>query len=56
MAASVLLAVVVAGGLWLSAPGPSLAADVVTHMRAELLGRQKEVALEAAHDGLVVEF
>ena len=35
MAASVLLAVVVAGGLWLSAPGPSLAADVVTHMRAE---------------------
>jgi Protein of unknown function (DUF3379) len=35
MAASVLLAVVVAGGLWLSAPGPSLAADVVTHMRGE---------------------
>ena len=35
MAASVLLAVVVAGGLWLSAPGPSLAADVVTHMREE---------------------
>jgi hypothetical protein len=35
MAASVLLAVVVAGGLWLSAPGPSLAADVVAHMREE---------------------
>src|SRR5215831_15499213 len=29
---------------------------IVTHMSAELLGRQKEVALEAAHDGLVVEF
>ena len=35
MAASVLVAFVVAGGLWLSAPGPSLAADVVTHMREE---------------------
>jgi hypothetical protein len=35
MAASVLLAFVVAGGLWLSSPGPSLAADVVTHMREE---------------------
>jgi hypothetical protein len=35
MAASVLLAVVVAGGLWLSAAGPSLAADVVTHMEGE---------------------
>ena len=35
MAASVLMAVVVAGGLWLSAPGASLAADVVTHMREE---------------------
>jgi hypothetical protein len=35
MAASVLVAVVVAGGLWLSAPGTSLAADVVTHMRGE---------------------
>ena len=31
MAASVLVALVVAGGLWLR-PGPSLAADVVTHM------------------------
>jgi ribonuclease BN (tRNA processing enzyme) len=29
---------------------------IVTHMSAELLGRQKEIALEAAHDGLVVEF
>jgi hypothetical protein len=35
MAASVLLAVVVAGALWLSAAGPSLAADVVTHMGGE---------------------
>jgi len=35
MAASVLMALVVAGGLWLSAPGASLAADVVTHMREE---------------------
>jgi hypothetical protein len=35
MAASLLLALVVAGGLWLSAPGPSLAADVVTHMAGE---------------------
>lgn len=35
IAASVLLAVVVAGGLWLAAPGPSLAADVVTHMAGE---------------------
>jgi hypothetical protein len=35
MAASVLMALVVAGGLWLSAPGPSLAADVVTHMGGE---------------------
>jgi Protein of unknown function (DUF3379) len=35
MAASVLLAVVVAGVLWLSIPGPSLAADVVTHMGGE---------------------
>jgi len=29
---------------------------IITHMSAELLGRQKEIALEAAHDGLVVEF
>jgi hypothetical protein len=35
MAASVLLALVVAGGLWLSAPGPSLAADVVAHVSEE---------------------
>ena len=35
MAASVLVALAVAGGLWLSAPGPSLAADVVSHMREE---------------------
>jgi hypothetical protein len=35
MAASVLLALVVGGALWLAAPGPSLAADVVTHMAGE---------------------
>jgi hypothetical protein len=35
MAASVVLALVVAGGLWLSVPGPSLAADVVKHMAGE---------------------
>jgi ribonuclease BN (tRNA processing enzyme) len=29
---------------------------IVTHMSAELLGRQDEIVLEAAHDGLVVEF
>jgi Protein of unknown function (DUF3379) len=34
-AASLLLAVVVAGSLWLAVPGPSLAADVVTHMAGE---------------------
>jgi uncharacterized protein DUF3379 len=59
MAASVLLAVVVAGGLWLSAPGPSLAADVVTHMRGEpeawrrtdvpVPGSQLETVLRASH-------
>jgi Protein of unknown function (DUF3379) len=35
MAASVLLAVVVAGVLWVAAPGASIAADVVTHMAGE---------------------
>jgi Protein of unknown function (DUF3379) len=35
MAASVLLAFVVAAALWVAAPGPSLAADVVTHMGGE---------------------
>ena len=35
MAASVLLAVVVAGTLWVASPGRSLAADVVTHMEGE---------------------
>ena len=29
---------------------------IITHMSAELLARQKEIALEAAQDGLVVEF
>ena len=35
MAASVLVAAVVAGGLWLGVPSRSLAADVVTHMAGE---------------------
>jgi hypothetical protein len=35
MAASLLLALVVGGGLWLSVPRSSLAADVVTHMKGE---------------------
>jgi hypothetical protein len=34
-AAGVLMALVVAGGLWLGVPGSSLAADVVTHMQEE---------------------
>ena len=29
---------------------------IVTHMSAELLARRGEMTLEAAHDGLVVEF
>jgi ribonuclease BN (tRNA processing enzyme) len=29
---------------------------IVTHMSSELLGRQKELAIEAASDGLVVDF
>ncbi len=29
---------------------------IVTHMSAELLGRQGEITCEAAHDGLVVDF
>jgi hypothetical protein len=49
MAASVLLAAVVAGGLWLSAPGPSLAADVVTHMREEPQAwRRTDVPVQSA--------
>jgi hypothetical protein len=35
MAASVLMAVLVAGVLWVAAPGASVAADVVTHMAGE---------------------
>jgi Protein of unknown function (DUF3379) len=35
MAASFLVAAIVAGGLWLGVPRSSLAADVVTHMREE---------------------
>jgi hypothetical protein len=35
MAASFLVAALVAGGLWLSVPSSSLAADVVAHMREE---------------------
>jgi hypothetical protein len=35
IAASVLVAIVVAGSLWLAVPGRTLAADVVTHMAGE---------------------
>src|SRR5271169_4624882 len=35
IAASVLLGVLVAGGIWLALPGASLAADVVAHMAGE---------------------
>jgi hypothetical protein len=35
IAASVLVAAAVAGGLWLAAPGPTLAADVINHMAEE---------------------
>ena len=59
MAASVLMALVVGGGLWLSAPGASLAADVVTHMREEpeawrrtdvpVKGSQLETVLRDSH-------
>lgn len=35
MAASILVAVIVAGTLWVAAPHPSLAADVVAHMAGE---------------------
>jgi ribonuclease BN (tRNA processing enzyme) len=37
-------------------PGIGAKRTIVTHMSAELLGRQHEIALEAADDGLVVEF
>jgi Protein of unknown function (DUF3379) len=49
MAASVLLAAVVAGGLWLSVPDRSLAADVVTHMSEEPQAwRQTDVPVAGA--------
>jgi ribonuclease BN (tRNA processing enzyme) len=37
---------------------PEIAAKrtIVTHMSAELLARQSDISLEAAHDGLMVEF
>lgn len=48
LAASVLLSIVV-GGFWLSVPGYSLAADVVTHMAEEPQAwRTTEVAVPAA--------
>ena len=58
MAASVLMAVVVAGVLWVAGPGPSLAADVVTHMggepdawrtQAPVPGSELEAVLRDAH-------
>jgi hypothetical protein len=49
LAASVLLAAVVAGGLWLSVPDRSLAADVVTHMKEEPQAwRQTDVPVAGA--------
>ena len=35
LAASFLIAALVGGGLWLAAPGPTLAADVINHMAEE---------------------
>lgn len=56
MAASVLVAMVVAGALWLGAPGPSLAADVVTHMKGEPEAwRRTEVSVPAAALQTVLE-
>jgi hypothetical protein len=58
MAASVLMAVVVAGVLWVAGPGPSLAADVVTHMggepdawstRTPVQGSELEAVLRDSH-------
>jgi hypothetical protein len=58
MAASVLMAVVVAGVLWVAGPGSSLAADVVTHMggepdawstRAPVLDSELEAVLRDSH-------
>jgi len=71
MAASVLLAFVVAGALWLGSPGPSLAADVVTHMAgepdawrrtdvpvptSELQGVLRDSHLRLTHDAGVVSY
>ncbi len=50
MAASVLIALVVAGGLWLGASGPSLAADVVAHMAEEPLAWTRTDVPVAAPD------
>jgi hypothetical protein len=44
MAASVLLAAVWGGSLWLAAPGASLAADVVSHMAEEPLAWSRTAA------------
>jgi hypothetical protein len=64
MAASVLMAVVVAGVLWVAGPGSSLAADVVTHMggepdawstRAPVLDSELEAVLRDSHLRLSAE-
>jgi hypothetical protein len=58
MAASVLMAATVAGVLWVAGPGPSLAADVVTHMggepdawstRTPVQGSELEAVLRDSH-------
>jgi hypothetical protein len=48
VAASVLVAIVVAGGLWIAAPRPSLADDAVAHMAGEPLAwRRTDVPVPA---------
>jgi hypothetical protein len=48
MAASAAAAAVIVGGLWLSAAGPTLAADVVTHMAGEPQAwRRTDIAVPA---------
>jgi hypothetical protein len=56
MAASVLVALVVAGGLWLAAPHSSLAADVVAHMAGEPdAWARTDAAVPSAELGQVLE-
>jgi len=55
MAASVLIALVAGGALWLASPHPSLAADVVAHMAGEPQAWQRtEIAVPPAELALVL--